>query len=155
MPRLIWALAALWWVKYQNLTCWLIFKHFHPWQWPKFPPNKSFALTFWSHDRSYKYVAWDVLSEVANRCGMICPGWQRMAWDVLSQDVLSYILPTFYHMKKTSSLGRLVDVYFFLFSCVSLLIKEWRTFIYDIYCFYSIWLLLTDVKWPFRWPIWL
>ena len=34
-------------------------------------------------------TAWDVLSEVANLCGMICPGWQKMAWDVLSRDVLS------------------------------------------------------------------
>ena len=24
---------------------------------------------------------------------MFCPGWQKMAWDVLSQDVLSYIIP--------------------------------------------------------------
>ena len=36
-------------------------------------------------------TAWDVLSGVANRCGMFCPGWQKMAWDVLSRDVLSYI----------------------------------------------------------------
>ena len=36
-------------------------------------------------------TAWDVLSGVANRCGMFCPGCQKMAWDVLSQDVLSYI----------------------------------------------------------------
>ena len=36
-------------------------------------------------------TAWDVLSGMANRCGMFCPGWQKMAWDVLSQDVLSYI----------------------------------------------------------------
>ena len=39
-------------------------------------------------------TAWDVLSGVANRCGMFCPGWQKMAWDVLSRDVLSYILQT-------------------------------------------------------------
>ena len=37
-------------------------------------------------------TAWDDLSGVANRCGMFCPGWQKMAWDVLSRDVLSYIL---------------------------------------------------------------
>ena len=37
-------------------------------------------------------TAWDVLSRVANRCGMSCPGWQKMAWDILSWDVLSYIL---------------------------------------------------------------
>ena len=36
-------------------------------------------------------TAWDVLSGVTNRCGMFCPGWQKMAWDVLSRDVLSYI----------------------------------------------------------------
>ena len=36
-------------------------------------------------------TAWDVLSGVANLCGMFCPGWQKMAWDVLSRDVLSYI----------------------------------------------------------------
>ena len=34
-------------------------------------------------------TAWDVLSGVANLCGMFCPGWQIMAWDVLSRDVLS------------------------------------------------------------------
>ena len=38
-------------------------------------------------------TAWDVLSVVANRCGMFCPGCQKMAWDVLSRDVLSYIRP--------------------------------------------------------------
>ena len=36
-------------------------------------------------------TAWDVLSGVANRCGMFCPGCQKMEWDVLSRDVLSYI----------------------------------------------------------------
>ena len=34
-------------------------------------------------------TAWDVLSGVANLCGMFCPGWQKMAWDVLFRDVLS------------------------------------------------------------------
>ena len=29
-------------------------------------------------------TAWDVLSGVANRCRKFCPGWQKMAWDVLS-----------------------------------------------------------------------
>ena len=29
-------------------------------------------------------TAWDVLSGVANLCGMFCPGCQKMAWDVLS-----------------------------------------------------------------------
>ena len=36
-------------------------------------------------------TAWDVLSAVANRYGMFCPVCQNMAWDVLSQDVLSCI----------------------------------------------------------------
>ena len=36
-------------------------------------------------------TAWDVLSGVANQCGMFGPGCQKMAWDVLSRDVLSYI----------------------------------------------------------------
>ena len=34
-------------------------------------------------------TAWDVLSVVANLCGMFCPGCKKMAWDVLSRDVLS------------------------------------------------------------------
>ena len=38
-------------------------------------------------------TAWDVLPGVANLCGMFCPWWQKMALDVLSQDVLSYCLP--------------------------------------------------------------
>ena len=29
------------------------------------------------------------LSGVANLCGMFCPGCKKMAWDVLSRDVLS------------------------------------------------------------------
>ena len=37
-------------------------------------------------------TAWDVLSGAVNRCGMFCPGCQKMAWDVLVRDVLSYIL---------------------------------------------------------------
>ena len=28
-------------------------------------------------------TTWDVLSGVANRCGMFCPEWQKMAWGVL------------------------------------------------------------------------
>ena len=36
-------------------------------------------------------MAWDVLSGVANRCGMFCLGCQKIALDVLSRDVLSYI----------------------------------------------------------------
>ena len=34
-------------------------------------------------------TAWDDLSGVANLCGMFCPGCKKMAWDVLSRDVLS------------------------------------------------------------------
>ena len=34
-------------------------------------------------------TVWDVLSGVANLCGMFCPGCKKMAWDVLSRDVLS------------------------------------------------------------------
>ena len=34
-------------------------------------------------------TAWDVLSGVANLCGMFCPRCQKMAWDVLSRDILS------------------------------------------------------------------
>ena len=34
-------------------------------------------------------MAWDVMSGVANLCGMFCPGCQKMAWNVLSRDVLS------------------------------------------------------------------
>ena len=37
-------------------------------------------------------TVWDVLSRMANLCGMFCPGCQKMAWDVLSQDVLSGFL---------------------------------------------------------------
>ena len=32
---------------------------------------------------------WDVLSGTANLCGKFCPGCQKMAWDILFQDVLS------------------------------------------------------------------
>ena len=38
-------------------------------------------------------TAWGVLSGVANLCGMFCPQCQKMALDVLSRDVLSYIQP--------------------------------------------------------------
>ena len=34
-------------------------------------------------------TVWDVLSGVAKLCGMFCPGCKKMAWDVLSRDVLS------------------------------------------------------------------
>ena len=47
--------------------------------------------TAWDVLSGVTKTAWDVLSGVANRCGMFCPGCQKMAWDVLSRDVLSYI----------------------------------------------------------------
>ena len=34
---------------------------------------------------------WDVLSGVANLYGMLCSGCQKMAWDVLSLDVLCFV----------------------------------------------------------------
>ena len=34
-------------------------------------------------------TAWDVLYGVANLCGMFCLGCKKLAWDVLSWDVLS------------------------------------------------------------------
>ena len=34
-------------------------------------------------------TAWDDLSGVANLCGMFCRGCQKLAWDILSRDVLS------------------------------------------------------------------
>ena len=34
-------------------------------------------------------TAWDVFYVVANLCGMFCPGCQKMACNVLSQDVLA------------------------------------------------------------------
>ena len=46
------------------------------------------AWDVWSR---VKKTEWDILSRVANRCGMFCPGLQKMAWDVLSRDILSYI----------------------------------------------------------------
>ena len=45
--------------------------------------------TAWDVLSGVAKTAWDVLSGVANLCGMFCPGWQKMAWDVLSRDVLS------------------------------------------------------------------
>ena len=45
--------------------------------------------TAWDVMSGATKIAWDVLSGVANLCGMFCPGWQKMAWDVLSRDVLS------------------------------------------------------------------
>ena len=35
-------------------------------------------------------TAWVVLSRVANLCKMFCPGWQKMAWDVLSGSSSGY-----------------------------------------------------------------
>ena len=45
--------------------------------------------TAWDVMSGVTKKARDVLSGVANLCGMFCPGWQKMAWDVLSRDVLS------------------------------------------------------------------
>ena len=45
--------------------------------------------TAWDVMSGVTKTAWDVLSGVANLCGMFCPGCQKMAWDVLSRDVLS------------------------------------------------------------------
>ena len=45
--------------------------------------------TAWDVMSGLTKTAWDVMSGVANLCGMFCPGWQKMAWDVLSRDVLS------------------------------------------------------------------
>ena len=45
--------------------------------------------TAWDVMSGVAKTAWDVLSGVANLCGMFCPGCQKMAWDVLSRDVLS------------------------------------------------------------------
>ena len=36
-------------------------------------------------------TVWDVLSSMANGCGMFYLRCRKMAWDVLSHDVLSYI----------------------------------------------------------------
>ena len=45
--------------------------------------------TAWDVMSGVTKTACDVLSGVANLCGMFCPGWQKMTWDVLSRDVLS------------------------------------------------------------------
>ena len=45
--------------------------------------------TAWDVMSGATKTAWDVLSGVAKLCGMFCPGCQKMAWDVLSRDVLS------------------------------------------------------------------
>ena len=45
--------------------------------------------TAWDVMSGVTKTAWDVLSGAPNLCGMFCPGWQKMAWDVLSRDVLS------------------------------------------------------------------
>ena len=45
--------------------------------------------TAWDVMSGVTKTAWDVLSGVANLCGMFCPECQKMAWDVLSRDVLS------------------------------------------------------------------
>ena len=45
--------------------------------------------TAWDVMSGATKTAWNVLFGVANLCGMFCPGCQKMAWDVLSRDVLS------------------------------------------------------------------
>ena len=45
--------------------------------------------TAWDVMSRVTKTALDVLSRVANLCEMFCPGCQKMAWDVLSWDVLS------------------------------------------------------------------
>ena len=45
--------------------------------------------TAWDVMSGATITAWDVLSGMAKLCGMFCPGCQKMAWDVLSRDVLS------------------------------------------------------------------
>ena len=45
--------------------------------------------TAWDVMSGVTKTTWDVLSGVANLCGMFCPGCKKMAWDVLSRDVLS------------------------------------------------------------------
>ena len=45
--------------------------------------------TAWDVMSGVTKTAWNILSGVANLCGMFCPGWQKMTWDVLSRDVLS------------------------------------------------------------------
>ena len=45
--------------------------------------------TAWDVMSGVTKTAWDVMSGVANLCGVFCPGCQKMAWDVLSRDVLS------------------------------------------------------------------
>ena len=38
--------------------------------------------TAWDVMSGVTKTAWDVLYGVANLCGMFCPGWQKMAWDM-------------------------------------------------------------------------
>ena len=45
--------------------------------------------TAWDVMSGVTKTTWDVLSGVANPFGMFCPECQKMAWDVLSRDVLS------------------------------------------------------------------
>ena len=51
--------------------------------------SSGVTKTAWDVMSGVTKTAWDVLSGVANLCGMFCPGWQKMAWDVLSRDDLS------------------------------------------------------------------
>ena len=52
-------------------------------------------------------AAWDVLSGVANLCGMFCPGWKKMAWDVLCRDVLS---GSRYACMKQDDIARVLNI---------------------------------------------
>ena len=47
--------------------------------------------TAWDVMSGVTKTAWDVLYGLANLCGMFCLGCQKMAWDVLSRDILSVI----------------------------------------------------------------
>ena len=58
----------------------------------------SNTKTAWDGMYGVAKTAWDVLSGTANFCGMFCPGCQKMAWDVLSPDVLSGSL--FMHKRR-------------------------------------------------------
>ena len=54
--------------------------------------------TAWDVMSGVTKTVWDVLSGVANLCGMFCPGCKKMAWDVLSRDVLSGSRPSYLNL---------------------------------------------------------
>ena len=60
-------------------------------------------------------TAWDVLSGMANLCGMFCPGRKKMAWDVLSRDVLSGSRQFYYRHRLyvTSTIPFLSNLFIF------------------------------------------